>query len=304
MAEDVLLSSPDMPVFLVGSHRSGTTLLRYMLDAHPNIACPPESKVFTGVNSFLQSPQVIRGLAGVGASREKITDSFRVLVNTLLDAHAARKGKRRWIEKTPNNVWLLDLIDEVYRCRALYILMVRHPLDCIDSLMDFFQNKGIYDDPDIQSNYLRHGNGHYAWAKYWLESTERMLLFAKLAPDRCIMVKYEDLAYQPQKEMNRVFDFLSESTPMNIVNLAFKSPHDKGYGDLKILATRGVHVASINKWHRWPELYVRELWRIVDEVAVACGYSIERMCDQQCSVLPAVAGLQPRQAGVRDISDS
>ena len=32
------------PVFLGGEGRSGTTLLRVMLDAHPSIACGPESQ--------------------------------------------------------------------------------------------------------------------------------------------------------------------------------------------------------------------------------------------------------------------
>ncbi|MCA9663328.1 MAG: sulfotransferase, partial [Myxococcales bacterium] len=30
-------------IIVLGAPRSGTTLLRRLLDAHPNIACPPET---------------------------------------------------------------------------------------------------------------------------------------------------------------------------------------------------------------------------------------------------------------------
>src|SRR3954462_15908459 len=48
------------PAFLVGCHRSGTTLLRRLLDSHPHIACPPESKFIAGFEAFLTYPQTAR----------------------------------------------------------------------------------------------------------------------------------------------------------------------------------------------------------------------------------------------------
>ncbi|MGH7573620.1 MAG: sulfotransferase [Longimicrobiales bacterium] len=34
------------PFFIVGSGRSGSTLLQVLIDAHPNLAIPPESHVY------------------------------------------------------------------------------------------------------------------------------------------------------------------------------------------------------------------------------------------------------------------
>ena len=38
-----MITSSIRPLFIVGVHRSGTTLLRYMLNSHPRIYIPPES---------------------------------------------------------------------------------------------------------------------------------------------------------------------------------------------------------------------------------------------------------------------
>ena len=40
------MSQPNTaPIFIGGAGRSGTTLLRVILDSHPHIACGPELKV-------------------------------------------------------------------------------------------------------------------------------------------------------------------------------------------------------------------------------------------------------------------
>ena len=40
--------------FIVGSPRSGTTLLRAMFDSHPELAIPPESYFVVGLAGFAQ----------------------------------------------------------------------------------------------------------------------------------------------------------------------------------------------------------------------------------------------------------
>ena len=263
------------PVFLTGCHRSGTTLLRFVLDSHPKIACPPESKIFLGVNAFLSTPQVLRGLGSLGTNREDLMLAFRTFADTLLGAYANRKGKDRWIEKTPNHVSVLDLIDEIYEHCAQYILIVRHPLDCIDSLSRYFPQPRNHEDSDISDNCLRHGIGHYAWAQYWLQASERILLFSELIQNRCIITRYEDLVSHPHIEIERLFNFLGEATPPDILVRAFQASHDGGFQDSKIKQTSMIHQASLGKWKAWPELYVQHLWDKVHNTATRFGYSVE-----------------------------
>jgi hypothetical protein len=55
------------PAFIVGCYRSGTTLLRYILDAHPRLACPPESKFIPGLQWVLDYPEARAGLDRLGS---------------------------------------------------------------------------------------------------------------------------------------------------------------------------------------------------------------------------------------------
>src|SRR2546422_8303911 len=68
------------PVFLVGCHRSGTTLARYLLDVHPNLACPPESKFLAGLEVFLDYPQVETALNTLGFTEEEVRLELRKFI--------------------------------------------------------------------------------------------------------------------------------------------------------------------------------------------------------------------------------
>ena len=56
-------------VVIIGTPRSGTTLLRRILDAHPAIACPPETYLLSGAARFLHEESFAQGLKIVAAIR-------------------------------------------------------------------------------------------------------------------------------------------------------------------------------------------------------------------------------------------
>ena len=114
--------APSMPV-VVGAPRSGTTLLRFMLDAHPQVAIPPETGFLlkaprlTGMGDALRQQflTAVTGLADDGPWKDfgipvahfrsvlegvepfTLSDGFRAFYRT----YAARFGKARWGDKTP-----------------------------------------------------------------------------------------------------------------------------------------------------------------------------------------------------------
>jgi hypothetical protein len=124
--EDPSGAAPDhRPVpFVVGVPRSGTTLLRLQLDAHPDLAVGPES----GIGFVLEqlagreaSPEeLVAAWAGMstfpdyGWTRDELVALLGTVtpwsvadgVRAIFTAYAARHGKPRWGEKTPNHLKL------------------------------------------------------------------------------------------------------------------------------------------------------------------------------------------------------
>jgi hypothetical protein len=119
-------SEPAHPApFVVGVGRSGTTLLRLMLDSHPELAIPPETHF---VPQFIQAsgrlrfnPRLgVKAIAGddnrrwndFGLDADELRAEFDAIepfntadsLRAFYGLYAARHGKTRWGDKTPDYV--------------------------------------------------------------------------------------------------------------------------------------------------------------------------------------------------------
>jgi hypothetical protein len=268
------------PVFVTGCHRSGTTLLRYFLDAHPALACPPESKFILGLHSFAQDPQSIVGLYSLGVSDRHLRKLLRNMIENVLMSYAIRQGKARWIDKTPNYVRILPFIDDVFEHEAQFILIVRHPFDCVLSLQEFFRYASeFHEDSEIRSVVREHGNQMYGWARHWRDIHEQIWLFACTNSQRVAIVKYEDLVRHTEAELSKLLDFIAveryTGDTGEMCSRAFTSQHTNGYQDVKIRSTQQVHPQSIGKWQHWTEEQKLAHWTVVGSVAETFGYRHE-----------------------------
>ena len=209
----------DPPVFVVGLPRSGTTLLTAMLGAHSRMDSGPETHFFTWIkradlDRILDRrhwPAAgIRFLTSIVLDGKPVHDSFEVsldemegflrqrppsvqaLLESLTTARAARSGKARWIEKTPNHLLNVERIRELYPA-AQIIRIIRDPRDVALSL-----RRVPWASKSALANLYS-----------WVDRDERSWRFFE-SDGRSISVRYEDLVTDARRQLERLCGFLDE----------------------------------------------------------------------------------------------
>jgi protein-tyrosine sulfotransferase len=267
------MSSSKRPLFVIGSLRSGTTLVRYLLDTHDRLACPPETKFIAALDAFLDYPQVRQALLSLGFTAADIHRKVRSFIESFLQDYATRTGKQRWVDKTPNYYRILNFIEEIFESQPFYLFVVRYPLDTICSLENYVTVRSGHEDPDVARMVSQHGKGRYAWAQYWLEVYERIYCFASSHTDRCYILKYEDLVTNTNTKINEIVGFFGEDPSLLHLDKAFTMSHTQGFQDYTILKTSRVHADSVGQWKRWPLPEAQAIWGVVEETARKFSYA-------------------------------
>ncbi len=141
-------------VFVVGMNRSGTTLLRMMLDAHPELTIPPETHFVPDLIKAAREPgatpedalaamKSAREWGDFGFSDEQMLTRLRALpklrpgpaVRTFYEAYMEQQGKPRWGEKTPTYVQKMKLIQRALP-EARFVHVIRDGRDVALSVLD------------------------------------------------------------------------------------------------------------------------------------------------------------------------
>lgn len=235
------------PIFLLTCYRSGSTLLRMILDTHPEIYAPPEllagnaagllSLFYCGLEGAMYDPAKF--------DQPPFPQIFQQVRKTLgdpLDAAAAKRGKRTWCEKSPSNLSFPQLYETIFP-EARLICLYRHPLDFLASLLQYGVGPNTI---DLLSFLGRHqGNRLRAFTEYWNDRTQILLNIERRFPERSFRVRYEDLARSPQEVLPPLLAFLGVAPQPDLHERVFSTPHDVGLGDPNIHFTRQIHRSKI-----------------------------------------------------------
>lgn len=238
------------PVIILTASRSGSTLLRFILDSHPDLACPPETSVATTCG---QLASTLTTLEGVGHSvDEPIVPSpgtaaiIRATIDLGFDGYLRRRGKPRWCDKSLDNVQHADLIAQIYP-NAKFLCLFRHCMDVIASGVEacpWGLHRFGY-DPFV----ARHpGNSVAAIGDYWLMCAHLIMAFEQRHPERCHRVRYEDLVAEPERTAAQIFSFLEVEQVPGITRACFEREHEAdGPSDEKIWFTRTITAGSVGR---------------------------------------------------------
>jgi hypothetical protein len=174
-------------VFVLCGARSGSTLLRFILDAHPDLACPPETNLPALCAQLATVWSLIEGAPlspDRGAEPPVIPDAaiagIRHTVNLMTDSYLARRGGKRYCDKSLGTARFADLLARVYP-EAKFLCLHRHPMDMVASGIEAcpWGVAGYGFDPYIAGS---PGNIVLALARYWNDNTAAILAAEESLP--------------------------------------------------------------------------------------------------------------------------
>jgi len=248
---------PDF-VFIGGAGRSGTTLFRAMLGAHPRLYCGPEIKLLPMICQMRDQwwGSMSADLTEAGISPALLDQAMKAMTTTLLNGLAA--GGVRIAEKTPHNLLHARYLGRLYP-RARFIHVIRDGRAVAASLV-----RQQWRSPDGEP--IWYCKDVRSAAKYWAAVVHQVRQQTACMPNRCLEVRYEELVGAPHDTMKRVLAFLGEAWDDAVLeheksNLA-TSRRESSTAAVK----RAVHTGAVEKWRR--QLTEQQVAEIIDEAGV------------------------------------
>lgn len=240
------------PFFIVGSPRSGTTLLRNLLRSHPNLAVAPESHFVPILYRELGEPadergrqRLIRRILSthwvrawrIGASAADFDgcSTFGEIVMRLYRLAAGEKQDRRQGDKTPAYAREIPTLDLIFP-GAQYIHIIRDGRDVALSLFNVW-----------------FGHRHvYTAARYWRDHViDGRRDGRPLGPDRYLEIFYEDLLRDTEGTMRTVCGFLGEPFDPSVLVPAkpqLPAPRLQVRRPARMVSSSEVVPANTGKW--------------------------------------------------------
>lgn len=212
-----------MPV-IVGAPRSGTTLLRLMLDAHPDLAIPPETSFVVAAAALDESRDDVRARFvdtvttypphapnwnDFGVAREALAEAVQGLqpftvadgLRAFYRLYAQRFNKPRWGEKTPDYSLHIGVMGSLLP-EARFIHLIRDGRDVAASWRQQWFTPGH--EPEV----LAHA---------WVDRVQAAR-HAGLGHARYTEVLYEDLVKRPEPVLRRLCQFLDLPWSIQMLN--------------------------------------------------------------------------------------
>jgi protein-tyrosine sulfotransferase len=271
------------PFFIVGSGRCGSTLLRAMLEAHPDLHIPPESALGPMVWDYRRYSRlpwnvVLRILLARleydhrwAAWELALKPLFRELdalplearnlaavLAALYRAHTSRHKPSavRWGDKTPPNTSKLGALYSVFPDLQV-VHLLRDGRDVVQSFLQFSEASLSF------------------WADAWLHAVRNARAFGARHPAQYLEVRYEDLVREPRATLQSAATFLNVALDERMLH---HHDLDLRLGDVdRYPSLQGVrqpvYRTSVGRWRTTLDaIQIAQLERLLGPTLATLGY--------------------------------
>ena len=262
-----LMSVP--PFFIVGCGRSGSSLLRSMLNRHEAIAIPLESLFiidYLRVSKRIDLAQLKAMLVNEPEIREWGLDitlkdiegsqTIEQAIELIHELYTRSHGKSFWGQKTPRFVRHTELLHAHFP-QARFVHLIRDPRAVVNSLIR----------SDVHRSNAYHGSHR------WRREVDKGLAFTELHSDRATTVHYEDMVQDPETSLRTILQFLGLPFHQEILHHQEQETQEYSsfYSNIHSQLNRSVSTEFVDKWKN--QLTTTE----IEAVEAICGKLMTRL---------------------------
>lgn len=230
------LKKVNKPIFIVGTGRSGTTMMGVLLSLHPDIGFLNEPKALW--HCIYPYEDVIgsysRGNARFRLTKDDVTGKVKKTAHRLFGVYLAITGAGRVVDKYPEIIFRIPFVREIF-FDAKFVFLVRNGWDTCSSIKIWSKRKGVKAKGEIHDWW---GADNRKWKIMVSELVENDPYFSKCISSvkrltshsdravvewivtmreglnqmqqnsQCIyMIRYEDLVQHPESELIKLLEF-------------------------------------------------------------------------------------------------
>ena len=199
------------PILVLGVRRSGTTLVRVVLDRHSSLAIPDESYFVPqladrhrgpiDVEAFLDDLRRLPTLREWGVDAEAVRPRLRPrmapgeAIAAVYETYAASRGKERWGDKTPMYMQRLPSLERLFPT-ARYVHLIRDGRDCALSFAAMPEG--------IVTRTWAHPRDAAGFACQWRAEILAARELGRRVGPRYLEVRYERLVAEPEQTLRDI----------------------------------------------------------------------------------------------------
>lgn len=230
------LGCVEKPIFILGTGRSGTTVLGIVLSMHREVGFLNEPKALW--HSAFANEDLI-GSYSLGSANYRLgkgdaTTKVKRDMHRLYGAYLTVTGTQRVVDKYPELIFRTEFVQEIFT-DAKFIFLVRNGWDTCSSIQNWSRRLGVETESETHDWW---GVNNRKWkllldqvvskddafesifqeikvisnhqdmaAVEWIVTMREGLRLVRQNQENVLMLKYEDLVASPESKMNELFSF-------------------------------------------------------------------------------------------------